>query len=201
MQRARIRTGWKNKEREISVEEFANAVSAICWRISLNAAKNLHEQDFVYRTDEQRLGVIQAYLNFLIHCSDRLMHSQIKLEVRQIFITALAKDCYRHYRQNAMEILNSREAPKPFNEPKTEPFVDGFIESLNQTMGSLAQFRFEDEYPGYEMLRLLGSQVLEIMGNDQTNRWVIDQVMDIDGPEAYEIFLTSFNKLKRSSGY
>ncbi len=193
MQKARIRTGWKNKERQITIEEFANALSAICWRIALNAAKNLHQQNFVYRTDEQRIGVIQAYLNFLVHCADRLMHIHIDENGRQIFVSALANDCYRHYMQNSAEILEVDSFAEPGN--------DHFIETLNQTMESLSRFRFENAFPGYEMLRLLGSQILQIMGEDQTNRWVIDQVMDIDGPEAFEIFKKSFDQLKRNSGF
>ncbi len=32
------------------------------------------------------------------------------------------------------------------------------------------------------MLRALGAHIQDIMGSDQTNKWVIDQVMEIDGP-------------------
>ncbi len=193
MQKARIRTGWKNRDREISIEDFANALSAICWRLSLNAAKNLHEQDFIYHNDYQRINVIREYLFFLIHCADRLMHEQIDDEDRITFITALSKDSYRHFAQNSLEILSAAGGYKPT--------IESYIESLNSTMTALSDFRFEQDAPGYEMFRLLGSRVLDIMGDSQTNKWVIDQVMDIDGPEAYEIFKKSFDKLKRSSGF
>jgi hypothetical protein len=33
------------------------------------------------------------------------------------------------------------------------------------------------------------------MGQDQTNRWVIDQIMDIDGPEVVAQLATSLRKL------
>ena len=193
MQKARIRTGWKNRDREISIEDFANALSAICWRLSLNAAKNLHEQDFIYHNDYQRINVIREYLFFLIHCADRLMHEQIDDEDRITFITALSKDSYRHFAQNSLEILSAAGGYKPT--------IESYIESLNSTMTALSDFRFEQDAPGYEMFRLLGSRVLDIMGDSQTNKWVIDQVMDIDGPEAYEIFKKSFDNLKRSSGF
>ena len=48
---------------------------------------------------------------------------------------------------------------------------------------------------------MLGTAIQEIMGNSQTNKWITDQVMEIDGQEAYEIFWKSFVKLKRASGY
>ena len=193
MQKARIRTGWKNKNRNISIEDFANALSAICWRIALNAAKNLHEQDFIYNNDHQRINVIREYLFFLIHCSDRLMHEQVNDDDRMTFITTLSKDGYRHLAQNSLEILSAAGG--------YQPTMESYIESLNGTMNGLSSFRFEQNEPGYEMFRMLGARILAIMGDSQTNKWVIDQVMDIDGPETYEIFKKSFDKLKRSSGF
>jgi hypothetical protein len=189
MQKARIRTGWKNRQRHISVAEFANALSAICWRISLNAAKNLHQQDFQYDNDEQRVGVIREYLHFMIHCADRLVHGELDDAERETFVVALSRDCLRHYAQNSLEILGR-------SEPAGEQ-----IEQLNATMGAMSRFRFENEEPGFEMYRLLGSRIQELLGQSQINKWVIDQVMDIDGPTAYELFRKSFDKLKRSSGY
>ena len=35
---------------------------------------------------------------------------------------------------------------------------------------------------GYSLLRMFGEHVREIMGDDQTNKWTIDQIMDVDGP-------------------
>ncbi len=197
MQKARIRTGWKNREKQISIKEFANALSAICWRIALNAAKNLHQQDFIYHDDPQRIGVIQAYLHFFIHCADRLMFAyfdQTHDETRRgEFMTALTMDCKRHYMENAKQILGRANV--------TDSHAASFVDDLNLTMNTLAQWRFSGDQPGYQMRRLLGLQVQDIMGNCQTNKWITDQVMEIDGPQAYEIFRQSFDKLKRASGY
>ena len=189
MQKARIRTGWKNKNRTISIPDFANALSAICWRMALNAAKNLHQQDFIYDNDAQRLGVIREYLYFFIHCADRLMFDQLEQSDRTEFITALSMDCRRHYLENAREIIGR------------EVSANDYVEELNRTASGLAGLHFIESAPAYDMYRMLGSRIQDIMGNSQTNKWVIDQVMDIDGPEAYEVFNKSFTKLKKSSGF
>lgn len=189
MEKARIRTGWKNRSREITLEEFANALSSICWRMSLNAARNLHQQDFIYENDHQRLGVIREYLLFLMHCADRLMFDVLDRAQRGQFMQALAQDCRRHYRENSTEITGGAERG------------DSFIEQANRRLDEYAATTFRDRAPGYDMLRLLGARIQEYMGEDQTNRWVIDQVMDIDGPEIFEVFVKSMDKLKRSSGF
>lgn len=157
--------------------------------MALNAAKNLHQQDFVYDTDGQRLAVMREYLYFFIHCADRLLFDHLSEADRRALLTALTLDCRRHYVENAREITGRQ--------------IDAgqFIAELNQTADGLAGLGFADGEPGYDMYRMLGARVQEIMGHSQTNRWVIDQVMDIDGPEAFETFVKSFVKLKRSSGY
>ena len=187
MQKARIRTGWKNKNKEISMEELAGATGAICWRMALNAAKNLHEQDFEYETDNQRLEVMQCYLFFYIHCADRLSFNKLTAEQRMEYINFLAKDCKRHLFEN-LEQIHAR---------KTQ--FDGFFEQLNQANDSYSRCQFPNDMPGYEAYRLLGSHVQTIMCLSQTNKWVIHQVMEIDGPNAFDIFKSSMTKLFRNS--
>lgn len=189
MQQARIRTRWKRAGEQVPIGQFANAVSAVCWRIALNAAKNLHEQDFVYADDAQRLAVIREYLFFLIHCSDRLMHDRLSADERTDFVTGLALNCLSHYRENARELLGREMA------------ADETVRELDRITGRLSRCRFPEQRPGFEMLRLLGARIQDILGRSQTNKWVIDQVMEIDGLDAFEIFDKALKQLTRSSGY
>ena len=38
----------------------------------------------------------------------------------------------------------------------------------------------------------------QLMGHDQTNKWVLEQVLDIDGPEALQIFGAALRKLTKA---
>ncbi len=189
LQKARIRTAWKSHDRTIPISELANALSAICWRIALYAAKNLHQQDFVYVNDEQRLAVVREYLFFQIHLSDRLVHDKLCDNERNEFINSLSLNCLRHYAENTMELLDK------------SPDMEETVNTLNHVTSCLASFKFADQQPGYEMYRLLGARIRDILGEDQTNKWVIDQIMEIDGPEIFELFNKSSSKLIRNSGY
>ncbi|MYD75665.1 MAG: hypothetical protein F4093_04300 [Gammaproteobacteria bacterium] len=189
LQKARIRTAWKSRDRTVSVDDLANALSAICWRIALSAAKNLHQQDFIYADDGQRLAVIREYLFFLIHCSDRLMHDRLRQGDRETFVTRLSLNCLRHYAENTLELL------------ERQPDMKEALDALNHVTSTLAGFRFPDQRPGYEMYRLLGARIREILGEDQINKWVIDQIMEVDGPEVFDLFDKSCTKLVRNSGY
>lgn len=188
MRSARIRTTWKHKHRPVSVEEHAAAVAAVAWRVSLNAAKNLHQRDFVYEKDAQRLGVMREYLYFFIHAADRQMAQTPDDDRRTRFITRLAHECRRHYRENERDIMAGGAPP------------ERFVDELNKRMAHYAATRFAGDEPGYEAFRALGLRIQDQMGCDQTNKWVQDQVLSIDGPEAFRIFSKALSALNQSAG-
>ena len=187
MRSARIRTAWKNKGRAVSVEEHAAAVAAVAWRVSLNAAKNLHQQAFVYENDAQRLGVICEYLYFFIHAADRCVAGRFNDHRRARFITRLSHECRRHYLENQREVMAG------------EPHPERFVDELNARMARYAGTRFDGDAPGYETLRALGLWVEDCLGRDQPNKWAQDQVINIDGPEAFGIFKSALSALNRAA--
>ncbi len=73
--------------------------------------------------------------------------------------------------------------------------VGQFIDALNRRNSEYGQCAFTNGAAGYSLLRAFGERIQIIMGRDQTNRWVIDQVMDIDGPEAVAQLRRSLQKL------
>ena len=62
-------------------------------------------------------------------------------------------------------------------------------------MADYAQTQFSDGEPGFDFIRYLGSSVLEVMGDTQTNRWIIDQIMSVEAPVITEKIRTSFENL------
>ena len=169
--RMRITSKWRrDRGQPVSLEENAVALAYIIWQIALTAAKNLHAEDYIYETDDQRFAVIAEYLAFLVHVSDRLAYLDMEDTVRESFIGTLAREVARHLQRNQREI----SGPGDYRGP--------FIALLNERMAEYAATKFRDNQPGFECLRCLGARVLAIMGNSQVNRWVIDQVMEIDGP-------------------
>ena len=171
----RIKSQWHDEDASRSPDEIGGAIAFIAWRIALDKAVTLHGEHFIYRDDEQRLAVIAEYLAYQVQIADRLIHPMIDNETRVSIITALVMKLADHYRDNATDLLGPGE------------HADRFITLYNQRSGEYAEFNFGDKGPGYPFLRHLGFEVQQVMGNDEhDNRWVIDQVMDVDGPEVYK---------------
>ena len=70
-----------------------------------------------------------------------------------------------------------------------------FVELLNRRLAEYARASFEGDEPGYDMLRMLGAYVLEVMPAGQTNRWVIDQIMAITAPDVAKRIAQSVTNL------
>jgi hypothetical protein len=184
----RIKSHWSNDQTARTLPEIATALAFIAWRIALDRAINLHCERFVYTDDTQRLAVIREYLAFLIQIADRLAHRQLAEGDRRTLITALARKLIEHCQDNSQDLLGPGDYGSPF------------IALLNQRSADYADFQFAQERPGedgpsYAFLRHLGFEIQQLMGADQENRWVIDQVMDKDGWEAYRSFAKAFRDL------
>ena len=66
---------------------------------------------------------------------------------------------------------------------------------LNERSEEYADFKLDDDGPTYAFLRHLGFEIQQHMGDQDENRWIIDQVMDKDGFDAYRGFAKAFRDL------
>jgi hypothetical protein len=179
----RIKSHWQNEDVDRSLAEVGGALAFIAFRIATDKAITLHCERFVYRDDAQRMLVIQEYVVFLIQIADRLAHRMLDDDQRRELITAFARKCVEHVQDNSQDLLGPGDYGSPF------------IARLNERSGEYAELNMDDEGPSYGFLRHLGFEIQQLMGDADENRWVIDQVMDKDGWDAYKRFAKAFRDL------
>ena len=176
----RIKSKWfgkaKDKPSSEMLKENAGALAFIIWRLSLDKAINLHGEDFVYDNDIQRVKVIGEYLAMLLQVVDRMAFTRFDEEDRTVLISELAMKLADHMQDNGEEVLGQADYRGPF------------IDMVNRRSAGYSEFEFSpEEGPGYSFLQYFGSQVQAVMGEEHhANKWVIDQAMEIDGPEVIE---------------
>jgi len=168
----RIKSHWHG-DSERSTEEMAGAIAFIAWRIAMDKAINLHGEAFVYENDEQRMAVIREYLYFQLQIVDRTVYGTLDDRERQNLIVQLALKLAEHVQDNGVDLFGAGDYGKPF------------IKTANQRNAEYAELGFTDSGPSYPFMRHLGYEIQGIMGDREQNRWVIDQVMDQDGPDVY----------------
>jgi len=179
----RIRDTWHSGSGSNSVEDNGIASAYVAWQLALAATKNLHAQDFEYADDDQRLSVLLEYLMFLAHHADRLTFEVLSNKERERFMHSFVEASCRHFQRNAEEILGAAD------------YHGQFVKLLAERNSEYNICKAPNGQPGYGLFRSFGTHVQERMGNNQTNRWVIDQVIDIDAPEACSSLSKSINHL------
>jgi len=169
----RIKSRWHDDDAERSLDEIAGALAFISWRIAKDKAINLHGQDYVYDSDEQRFAVITEYLIFQLQIVDRLALQEFDMQDddRRKLVITLAKHLAAHLHDNSVDIFGPGD------------YVGPFVKRMNQRGGEYAELAYHDDGPSYPFMRHLGYEIQQVMGESQENRWVIDQVMDRDGVE------------------
>jgi len=184
----RIKSKWHRSERnpgaDKAVEDNARALAFIIWRLSLEHAKELHRQGFEYASDRERVAVLTEFCAFQLHVCDRLAYDTLGDEERGALIVTLGRRLADLMQENLEEIAG----PGNYRAP--------FVAALNERLAGYARSTFVDGKPAFDALRCFGDGVLRAMGGpSQTNRWVLDQVMEISAPEVHEKLVPAFDNL------
>ena len=137
----------------------------------MDKAVTLHSKHFTYRDDEQRLAVIAEYLIFQALAVERMTVESLSDDERREIVTAIVLKMADHFDENSRSLLGDGD------------YRSKFVALFNQRASEYAEFGYTDDGPTYPFLRHLGYEIQQTMGESQENRWVIDQVMDVDAPE------------------
>ncbi len=167
----RVKSKWNLKERERSLSEIGGAMAFILWRIAQQGTLNLENEGFQTDSNAQRLDVITEFLAFLVHLADRMTAANFTREQRQEFIGSLARHLADTMQENRGDAQGAGE------------YRGALIERLNERAADYAGFSFVDNEPGFAFRRYFGENVRAVMG-EKDNKWITDQVMDIEVPEA-----------------
>ena len=187
----RIKSRWhhteRNEARSKSFADSAGALAFIVWRLSVEHARTIHRDGFDYVSDRERIRVISECCAFAVQLVDRLAHGRIDDEARAALVVALGRRLADQMQDNLLDIAGPGEYRAPF------------VAMLNERLEDYARFDFDEQEPGFEALRYFGDRVMRSMGVSQTNRWVMDHVMEISGPELFEKVAKSVDDLLASA--
>ncbi len=167
----RVKSKW-HKNQVKTIEDIGGAMAFICWRITKNHLEDLLNEGFVIEK-EQVFDVIKEYLCFLIQCVDRLVFKTLSTEQRQELIIKLARQSAFYYQENKEDRIGEG------NHWKT------FIRIYNQRSLDYSDYKFIDNEPDYHFLRYFSEKV-KIAMTDVDEKWIVQQMIEIQAPKAFE---------------
>ena len=178
----RIKSKWhrsKRSERNIkgsqqpkTLSDLSGVIAFNMWKLAQNLFKHMEGEGFRFATDQQVIDVLTDLLAYGVHSVDRLIYGKVDEAQRGPFVTALARDLAKTMEGNQIDLLGEGD------------YFDAFINKLNQRFAVYAECSFENQEPGYEYNRYLARNISDTMSQTD-DKWVIEQVIDIEIPEYY----------------
>jgi hypothetical protein len=175
----RIKNQWFQSERPKSAQETASAMAFIVWRVTQNMLKQMREAKFDIDVGPQYFAFMREVLVFLTQVVDRMAFERMSAQERVDFTTAMVIRVAEILEESELEWL---AAPAPGEDSRRNQFID----LCNEQADAYAEFGHGPEGPDFGFVRYLGHRIETIMPK-KDQRWVIDQVMAIEAPEALEM--------------
>ena len=175
----RVKNKWNDKSKVRTPEETGSVLSFNFWKIASANVMHMENEGFQTDTHFQRLDVIAEFTAFLVHVVDRVISSKdYSAEDRQALITALALNLAKTMHDNRQDVSDDKETD----------FRNEYIALMNERMNEYSNFTFEEgNQPGFQVRRCVGEHVRDVMG-EKDNKWIPDQVMDIEIPDAMKAY-------------
>jgi len=179
----RLKTRWhrstrserniKGSRKERTLEDLAGVVAFNIWKLAKEGFLRMEKEDFRFREDTQAIDVIAELSIFMLHIVDRMIYGKVPEEQRGPLINGIAKEVAKSIESNQVDLLGPGDYMQPF------------IEKLNERLSQYSECGFDDDGPAYDFKRVLALNISDIMA-ETDNKWVIEQVIDIEAPEIIE---------------
>ena len=178
----RIKTKWHRTKRKgaqtaapKTLLELASVVAFNLWKVAQEPFRRMEKEGFRFAQDQQVTGFITEFIAYLSHSVDRLLYTRVDDVERAQFMNALVQHLAQTMAENQEQLFGEGNYRAPF------------IDTINVRFDQYAECAFaNDTGPSYEFTRLLGEKISDIM-TASDDRWVLEQVMEIEAPQAFKI--------------
>ena len=175
----RIKSRWFRESAGKTPQQTASAMAFIVWRVAQDMLKRMRAAGFDVEVGPQYFAFTREVLVFLAHLLDRMAFERMGVEARAEFVTALVRRVGQVLQDNEDALLGELAANEASH-------FEQFIDLFNEVAGHYAEFGFDAQGPDFACVRYLGHR-LEATMPPKDQRWVIEQIMAAEVPDAVQI--------------
>lgn len=179
MANIRIKSQWFRSGTAKTPQQTASAMAFIAWRVAQNMLKQMRSAHFDIEVGPQYFAFTREVLVFLTQVLDRMAYERMGADGRAEFITALVRRVAEVLQDNEDTLLGAVPAGQPSH-------YDEFIDLFNELADHYAEFGYGPDGPDFAFVRYLGHRIEALMPQ-KDQRWVVDQIMATEVPEAVEM--------------
>lgn len=173
----RIKSQWHRPGSPRTPEQTASAMAFIVWRLTQNMLKEMRAAGFDIDVGPQYFAFMREVLVFLCQLVDRMAYARMTPDERSVFTSAMVHRVADVLQDSVDDLLGP---PGPGQQGHGAQFID----LVNTLAGHYADFDYGPGGPDFGFLRYFGYR-LEALMPEKDRRWVTDQVMAIEAPQAH----------------
>ena len=188
----RIKRHWFQDGKERSPEEQATVIAVAVWKSATHGLQGLRKARFSVDIGDPFIKVLTEFVVFLVTVADRVAYLHEPSVVtnvdiaqagwRQTFTVALARRLATIYQENLDQLIGPPVSIGTSGQGHRAVFVD----LLNRRMAEYADFEYGESGPEFAFLRYFGNCIEAALPDPADRRWVLDQIMVSQAPEAIE---------------
>lgn len=191
----RLKTQWFRHGDSRGAEQQAGAAAFIVWRIARHALDRTRHAGFGVELGASYFRFLREMLAFLAAIADRMAHARMDAPARAAFTGAMVRNLARILQESEDEWLGPAAPGQPAH-------GDTFIDLVNELFTHYAEFGADSGEgaepggftPDFAFVRYLGHR-LEATVAPQERRWVQDQVISAEAPDAAAMLQKSLRDL------
>jgi hypothetical protein len=191
----RLKSRWFRAGADKSAGQQASAMAFIVWRVARHALDRMRQAGFDVEVGPPYFAFLREVLVFLVALADRIAHARLDSERRAEFTSALVHHLARILQDNEDDLLGPAPPGGPSN-------AESFVDLVNEVTGHYAEFGADPAlpaddagfHPDFAFLRYFGRRIEPTLP-EKDRRWVLDQVMAVEAPEAVGMVQRSMRDL------
>jgi hypothetical protein len=167
----------------------------IVWRVARHALDRMRRAGFDVEVGPPYFTFLREVLVFLVALADRIAYARLDAGRRADFTSALVHHLARILQDSEDDLLGPAPPGGPSN-------ADSFVDLVNEVTGHYAEFGADPAlpaddagfHPDFAFLRYFGRRIEPTLP-EKDRRWVLDQVMAVEAPEAVGMVQRSMREL------
>jgi hypothetical protein len=170
----RIRSSFHTAGRPRSMAELASVIGIMAWKLAVDSIKRMRQADYDIDIGRSYFDFVCEYMAFLAHAADRIAFRDLTPALRLEFTTALAKRLAEAVEDNRDMLIVDVVPGQSY---------DHFLDLFNRRGDDYAEHEYTDTGPDFGFRRCFAAGMQEVLP-EKDRLWAIDQVMEIESPEA-----------------
>ncbi|MDP1733029.1 MAG: hypothetical protein Q8L44_01560 [Sulfuritalea sp.] len=177
----RIRSTFHTGGKPRSMTELAGVIAVLGWKLAIDSIKRMREAEYDIDIGDAYFDFVCEFMVFLALAADRIAYRELTPDQRMEFTTALAQHMAAAIDGNR-EMLLYDVAPG-----KCHAY---FLDLFNRRGPEYGDHGYTEKGPDFGFRRCFAACLKEVLP-EKDRLWAVDQVMEIESPEAIKALETT----------